>query len=141
MRKLALAALLSLGFSTPAYAHHCKGGHASDPACAGGAAGSKTVFVTSLTFPADLKRFSHAGLSALRGADDICQAAAEHGVVPIGHYIAWLSTPFKDAIDRLPPNTSGYFLPSGVKVADDNSDLVSCDAGVCEVVPENRTGV
>jgi len=88
-------------------------------------AGPKTVFVTSQTFHGDL-RTQGGALTGLRGGDEICQAAAENGIVPPGTYIAWLSTSVKDAIDRLPANTSGYFLPSGRKVADSATDLVSC---------------
>ncbi len=88
-------------------------------------AGPKTVFVTSQTFHGDL-RTQGGALTGLRGGDKICQAAAENGIVPPGTYIAWLSTSVKDAIDRLPANTSGYFLPSGRKVADSKSDVVSC---------------
>jgi hypothetical protein len=86
--------------------------------------GPKTVFVTSQTFHGDL-RTQGGALTGLRGGDEICQAAAENGIVPPGTYIAWLSTSVKDAIDRLPANTSGYFLPSGRKVADSKSDVVS----------------
>jgi hypothetical protein len=80
----------------------------------------KTVFVTSATFSGNL--------GGLTGADDKCQAEADGpaSIVPPGTYIAWLSTSVKDAIDRLPANTSGYFLPSGRKVADSKSDVVSC---------------
>lgn len=85
----------------------------------------KTVFVTSATFSGNL--------GGLTGADDKCQAAADGpaSIVPPGTYIAWLSTSVKDAIDRLPANTSGYFLPSGKKVADSTTDVASCpDEGI-----------
>ncbi len=87
-----------------------------------GGQGPKTIFVTSATFDGDLK--SHAGaLTGLRGGDEICQAAAEDGIVPPGTYIALLSTSDKDAIDRLPANPNGYFLPDGVEVAHDTVGL------------------
>lgn len=72
--------------------------------------GPKTVFLTSNTYNADLKSAGGA-LTGLRGADEICQAAAENGNVPPGTYIAWLSTSTKDAIDRLPDNFAGYMMP------------------------------
>ncbi len=97
----------------------------SDPA-----AGPKTVFVTSGTFTGDLKTQGGA-LTGLRGADEICQAAAEQGIVPPGIYIAWLSTSAKDAKDRLPDTATEYLLPSGIKVADGLVDLLSCEGGVC----------
>jgi hypothetical protein len=75
-------------------------------------------------------------LTALRGADEICQAEAEDGVVPPGQYVAWLSTPFKNAKDRLPANESGYFLPSGIKIANNRGDLLD---GTIEK-PINETG-
>jgi hypothetical protein len=105
-------------------------------------AGPKTVFVTSQTFHGDL-RTQGGALTGLRGGDEICQAAAENGIVPPGTYIAWLSTSVKDAIDRLPANTSGYFLPSGRKVADSTTDVVSCpDEGFCpgHVIDEDELG-
>lgn len=87
--------------------------------------GPKTVFVTSGTFTGDLLTQGEA-LSGLRGGDEICQDAAEEGIVPPGTYIAWLSNSNKDAKDRLPPNNSGFFLPDGVtKVADDKTDLTN----------------
>ncbi len=36
MKKLVLAALLSLAVAAPAYAHHCQGNHANNPECDGG---------------------------------------------------------------------------------------------------------
>jgi len=86
--------------------------------------GPKTVFVTSGGFNGDLKTRGGA-LTGLRGGDALCQAAAEDGVVPPGTYIAWLSTDQKDAIDRLPANTSGYILPNGTQVAASKAALVS----------------
>ena len=88
----------------------------------GGSQGPKTVFVTSGLFTGDLKSQGGA-LTGLRGGDEICQAAAENGIVPPGTYIALLSTSTKDAIDRLPANPNGYFLSDGVKVADDKAGL------------------
>ena len=95
---------------------------AADDTGGGGGGGSKTVFVTSESFTADLRSEGMAP-TGLRGGDEICQAAAENGIVPPGQYIALLSNSDKDAIDRLPANPDGYFLPNGVKVADDTAAL------------------
>ncbi len=115
---VASAAVIVVGFASTtgsAYAEHDIN-HTTGP---------KTVFVTSGVFTGDF-RMEGGAATGLRGGDNICQAASERGVVPPAIYIAWLSTPAKDAIDRLPANTSGYFLPSGTKVADDKADLVTC---------------
>ena len=95
---------------------------AADDTGGGGGGGSKTVFVTSESFTADLRSEGMAP-TGLRGGDELCQAAAENGIVPPGQYIALLSNSDKDAIDRLPANPDGYFLPNGVKVADDTAAL------------------
>jgi hypothetical protein len=101
-------------------------------------AGPKTVFVTSGVFTGDLQSPGVAP-TGLRGGDEICQAAAEQGIVPPGTYIAWLSTPVKDAIDRLPPNPGGYFLPSLIKVADDKADLT--DGSIQHAIDEDEFGI
>ncbi len=104
--------------------------------------GSKTVFVTSGTFTGDLKTQGGA-LTGLRGGDEICQAAAEQGVVPPDTYIAWLSTSAKDAIDRLSDGATEYVLPSGIKVADGKADLVSCPGDICldHPISEDEFGI
>lgn len=58
------------------------------------------------------------GGDGLTGADNLCQSAANRGIVPPGTYIVWLSTADKDVRDRLPPNEAGYFLPDGGRPAD-----------------------
>ncbi len=102
--------------------------------------GPRTVFVTLGRENAGIYRALASGVArtGLIGADEICRDEAENGVVPPGHYIAWLSTSAKDAKDRLPPNTGGYFLPSGVKVADDKTDLI--DSTLDHPIDETASG-
>ena len=100
---------------------------ADDTGGGDGGGGPKTVFVTSEIFTADLRSQGMAP-TGLRGGDELCQAAAENGIVPPGQYIALLSTSDKDAIDRLPANPDGYFLPDGTKLADDTAALFDTGA-------------
>jgi len=102
-----------------------------------GVTGPKTVFVTSTAYPGDL-RTAGGALNGLTGGDKLCQAAADAGKVQPGFYIAWLSTFSIDASDRLPANTSGYYLPSGLKVADSKADLL--DGGLLNPIDEDENG-
>jgi len=86
----------------------------------------KTIFVTSGRYDGNLQA-AGMGLNGLQGADNICNAHAVNGIVPPGHYVAWLSTDDKHARDRLPPNRSGYALPDGTLVAADKAALLNAE--------------
>lgn len=86
----------------------------------------KIVFVTSATYDGDLQT-AGMGLNGLQGADNICNAHAVTGIVPPGHYVAWLSTDDKHARDRLPANETGFALPDGSRIADSKSALLDAE--------------
>lgn len=134
---IAVAAMTALG-AAPAWAEHNPGHDVVARAQAATLAGRvddledkvllqhgvKTVFLTSAAYNADLKT-AGGGLNGLQGADNICNAHALEGIVPPGHYVAWLSTFFKNAKDRLPANEEGYVLADGVTVvATSKADLL-----------------
>jgi hypothetical protein len=73
------------------------------------------VFVTSA--------FSSADLGGIAGADAMCAAEAAANDLD-GTYVAWLSTGFVDARDRL-ADASGWVRPDGLPVAATVNDLVA----------------
>jgi len=77
----------------------------------------KTVFVTSDTFKKNL--------GGLKGADDKCQAEADHpaSIVPSGTYLAWLSDGTDSPDTRFTKSSHPYILPNGKKIAEDYTDL------------------
>ncbi len=77
----------------------------------------KTVFVTSDTFKKNL--------GGLKGADDKCQAEADHpaSIVPSGTYLAWLSDGTESPDTRFTKSSHPYILPNGKKIAEDYTDL------------------
>ncbi len=77
----------------------------------------KTVFVTSMSF--------NANLGGLTGADDKCQAEADDpaSIVPSGTYLAWLSDGTDSPDTRFTKSSHPYLLPDGTKIAEDYSDL------------------
>lgn len=79
----------------------------------------KTVFVTSSDFTGNL--------GGLPGADAICQAAADDpaAIVPIGTYVAWLSTATTDARDRITQTLGPYVRSDGRVVAKTYADLIN----------------
>jgi len=77
---------------------------------------AQIVFVTSGSFLGDL--------GGMGGADAKCMAAAAAGQLP-GTYKAWLSTDGQDATNRLSHSGKPYYLPNGIKVAENWDDLVS----------------
>jgi len=74
---------------------------------------SSTIFVTSQAFPPT---------GGLATADDACNAAAD-GAGLDGFFVAWASTEFQDARDRLVTTNLPYKRTDGGVVANDLSDL------------------
>jgi hypothetical protein len=74
------------------------------------------VFVTSMAVPPTFG-------TDLSGGDKACADAATAGGWP-GTFVAWLSSPQKNAIDRL-SGSRGWVRPDGVPVVDAPSDLVA----------------
>ena len=86
----------------------------------------RTVFTTSAVFTGDLATAGF-GVDGLGGADNLCQQAAEAvgAVVPVGEYVAFISTSTVDAKDRLPLNGLGYVLSDGTTmIATSKNDLL-----------------
>lgn len=66
---------------------------------------------------------SSGNLGGVAGADATCAAAASSAGLP-GAYLAWVATGASDDPEsRLPHSSSGYYLPSGTKIADNWTDL------------------
>ena len=72
------------------------------------------AFVTSSTFNGDL--------GSITGADQICQNQAEAAGLPINTYVAWLSTPSINAVDRL-GKARGWVRVDGKPFADTLADI------------------
>ncbi|MBL8128352.1 MAG: hypothetical protein JNM64_11985 [Chloroflexia bacterium] len=93
------------------------------PGCAGGAC---RVFVTSQTYSGNLKQYDPANASGLAGADAICQGLAEYASLP-GTYKAWLSdSTGASPATRFVKSTDPYVLVDGTRVADNWTDLTTC---------------
>lgn len=89
--------------------------------------GSKCVFVTSTTRDGDFGLDDPDG--ALAFADAECNALAESGGLP-GPYMAWLSDNTGSPSTRFTRASIPYALVDGTQVADDWTDLTTCD-GAC----------
>ena len=108
--------------------------------------GPKVIFVTSGEWNGDLRTAgaTECGgecIDGLAGADALCRAAAVAGgsqfaSPPPGDYAAFLSTDTVHALDRLNPGVSGYFLPSGTRVAFGHADLL--DGFITHPIDENE---
>ena len=72
------------------------------------------AFITSSTFNGDL--------GGTTGADQICQDQAEAAGLPANTYVAWLSTPSINAIDRL-GDARGWVRVDGKPFADTLADI------------------
>ncbi len=90
----------------------------------------KIVFSTSTT--------QNGNLGGLAGGDAICQTRADAAGLP-GTYKAWLSTSTVSAASRLTHATVPYYMPDGVKVADDWNDLT--DGTLDRGITVNELGV
>jgi hypothetical protein len=95
-----------------------------------GDSGSKCVFVTSSVHQGDF--------GGLAGGDAICNELAAGAGLP-GTYKAWLSIEGADnsAAKRLTPATVPYKLVTGETVANDFTDLVSCEGNLPVVCLQN----
>ncbi len=92
----------------------------------------KTVFVTSVSFKANL--------GGLAGADAKCQAEADGAasVVPSGTYLAWLSDGTDSPSTRFTKTAHPYLLPDGTKIAEDFADLT--DGSILHPINIDSTG-
>ncbi len=85
--------------------------------------GAKYVFVSSATYNADLET-AGSGANGYEGADNLCDNLASASALPAGTYMAWLSTKDSDPATRFTQHTGTYQTFSGIKVADNWTDLV-----------------
>ncbi len=82
---------------------------------------AKTVFLTSTTHPGDL--------GGLEGADAICQGLADTaGIGDVRRYRAWLASGDGAPDTLFMRSPSPYLRRDGATVADDYTDLTTCDA-------------
>lgn len=80
------------------YAQNClTGSDCTSGLCSAGKCYAKRVFVTSSTVDG---RFNFNGLGILTNADNLCNSVAASAFLS-GTYVAWLSTPTVNAIDRV----------------------------------------
>ncbi len=99
------------------------------------------VFVTSGTSNGDLvaaaSALGFAGVDGLLAGDFICNSHADAVGLP-GPFVAWLSTQFVNAVDRLNAGSGPWVLPDGTKVADDRAQLTSGNLDVAISRSENN---
>jgi hypothetical protein len=100
----------------------CTNGNCAPPGC--GAGGPCLVFLTSTTHDGNLQGTSASGLL---GADAICQQRARAAGLS-GTYKAWLSDSTGSPDSRFMKSTGPYRRRDGETVADDYTDLTTCDS-------------
>lgn len=83
-------------------------------------AAPKRIFVTRLSYPADLATAGEAP-DGLSGADHICNVSASAAELG-GVWLAWLSTSSVDAIDRI-EDVGPWHLVNGTKVFNNKDNL------------------
>ena len=112
----AVAALIVVATGTPSSAQTADGGIGD-----AGEVMAKTVFLTSTT---------HQGnLGGLDGADAICQGLADTaGIGVTRRYRAWLASGDGSPDTLFMRSASPYVRTDGATVADDYTDLTTCDA-------------
>ena len=112
----ALAAVIFVATGTPSSAQTADGGIGD-----AGEVMAKTVFLTSTTHQGDL--------GGLDGADAICQALADTaGIGVTRRYRAWLASGDGSPDTLFIRSASPYVRTDGATVADDYTDLTTCDA-------------
>jgi len=103
----------------------------------------KIVFLTQMEFKGDLvtgaKNLGIKGKikSGLDAADKICTKLANDAELPGDTYTAWLSDSTTDARDRVTQSALPYVLVNGELIADDFTDLITCDPN-CLIHEINR---
>ena len=136
------------GQCTRAVVHNCQDSTLAAPQCEGWAqiwrddtgdreppwlllcGGGKCVFVTEPDYTGDLR--------GLAGADATCQslAKAQGSLAARGVYKAWLSDSSHSPSDRFTHASVPYKLVDGTTIADDWTDLTSCNTS-CLAAPLN----
>ena len=112
----ALAASIVVAMGTPPSAQTADGGIGD-----AGEVMAKTVFLTSTTHPGNV--------GGLDGADAICQGLADSaGIGDTRRYRAWLASGDGAPDTLFMRSASPYVRTDGATVADDFTDLTSCDA-------------